>query len=61
MKRPSLTPAATVPTPMAVLGDIAGAKDNLPYSEEVHAYMRMLADASPCACGPSATPRKGVR
>jgi hypothetical protein len=42
-----LPASETVPTPMAVLGDIAGAKDNLPYSEEVHAYMRMLADASP--------------
>ena len=32
---------------MAELGDIAGAPDNLPYSSQVYAYMRMLAKASP--------------
>jgi len=42
-----LPASATVPTPKAVLGDIAGAKNNLPYSKEVYAYMRMLAKASP--------------
>ncbi len=42
-----LPASATVPTPKAVLGDIAGAKDNLPYSKEVYAYMRMLEKASP--------------
>ncbi|HEY7897493.1 MAG TPA: M14 family zinc carboxypeptidase, partial [Gemmatimonadaceae bacterium] len=42
-----LPASATVPTPKAVLGDIAGARDNLPYSKEVYAYMRMLAKASP--------------
>ena len=42
-----LPASSTVPTPKAVLGDIAGAKDNLPYSKEVYAYMRMLAKASP--------------
>jgi hypothetical protein len=36
-----------VPTPKAVLGDIAGARNNLPYSKEVYTYMRMLAKASP--------------
>src|SRR5512132_3319616 len=42
-----LPASATVPTPKAVLGDIAGAKNNLPYSKEVYTYMRMLAKASP--------------
>jgi len=42
-----LPASRTVPTPMAVLGDIAGARNNLPYSKEVYAYMRMLAKASP--------------
>ncbi|MDE3128654.1 MAG: hypothetical protein KGL38_11650, partial [Gemmatimonadota bacterium] len=35
-----LPASKTVPTPMAVLGDIAGAKDNLPYSSQVYEYMR---------------------
>ena len=42
-----LPASKTVPTPMAELGDIAGARDNLPYSSQVYAYMRMLAKASP--------------
>jgi len=42
-----LPASATVPTPKVVLGDIAGAKDNLPYSKEVYAYMRLLAKSSP--------------
>ena len=37
----------TVPTPTAVLGDIAGAPGKLPYTAEVHEYMRLLEDASP--------------
>ena len=37
----------TVPTPMAVLGDIAGAPGKLPYSAEVHDYMRLLAKSTP--------------
>ena len=37
----------TVPTPSAVLGDVAGAPGKLPYSHEVHDYMRRLAAASP--------------
>jgi hypothetical protein len=37
----------TVPTPKAVLGDIAGAPGKLPYSKEVYEYMRQLAKASP--------------
>src|SRR5688572_22175279 len=36
-----------VPTPKAVLGDIAGAPTKLPYSKEVYEYMRMLEKASP--------------
>src|SRR6266403_666798 len=42
-----LPASGTVPTPKAVLGDIAGARNNLPYSKEVYTYMRMLAKASP--------------
>src|SRR6478609_6959919 len=38
---------AGVPTPKAVLGDIAGAPGKLPYSKEVYEYMRMLAKAIP--------------
>ena len=37
----------TVPTPMATLGDIAGAEGKLPYVKEVHDYMRLLAKSSP--------------
>ncbi|MGH9803260.1 MAG: M14 family zinc carboxypeptidase, partial [Blastocatellia bacterium] len=41
-------PASTkVPTPKAVLGDVAGAPGKLPYSHEVYRYMRMLEVASP--------------
>ena len=42
-----LPASPTVPTPKAVLGDIAGARNNLPYSSEVYAYMRLLAKATP--------------
>ncbi|MFL5562165.1 MAG: M14 family zinc carboxypeptidase, partial [Gemmatimonadaceae bacterium] len=42
-----LPASKTVPTPKAVLGDIAGAKNNLPYSKEVYAYMRLLDEKSP--------------
>jgi hypothetical protein len=42
-----LPASKTVPTPKAVLGDIAGAPGILPYSADVHRYMRMLAEASP--------------
>ena len=37
----------TVPTPKAVLGDVAGAPGILPYSHEVYRYMRMLEKATP--------------
>jgi len=41
-------PAAKgVPTPMAVLGDIAGNPNNLPHSKEVYEYMRLLAKSTP--------------
>ena len=42
-----LPASKTVPTPKAVLGDIAGAPGKLPYSKEVHDYMRLLAKSSP--------------
>jgi Zinc carboxypeptidase len=41
-----LPASSTVPTPKAVLGDIAGAPGKLPYSSEVYRYMRMLEKAS---------------
>jgi hypothetical protein len=37
----------TVPTPKEILGDIAGAPGKLPYSKEVHDYMRLLAKSTP--------------
>jgi hypothetical protein len=41
-------PASTsVPSPSAVLGDVAGAPGILPYTAEVNKYFRMLAAASP--------------
>jgi len=42
-----LPASKTVPTPKAVLGDVAGAPGILPYSKEVYGYMRMLEKASP--------------
>ena len=42
-----LPASKTVPTPKAVLGDIAGAPGILPYSRDVYKYMRMLEAASP--------------
>jgi len=42
-----LPASKTVPTPKAVLGDIAGAEGKLPYSKEVYEYMRLLAKSSP--------------
>jgi hypothetical protein len=42
-----LPASKTVPTPEAVLGDVAGAPKILPYAEQVYQYMRMLAKASP--------------
>ena len=42
-----LPASKTVPTPKAVLGDVAGAPGILPYAHEVYRYMRMLEVASP--------------
>lgn len=42
-----LPASPTVPTPSAVLGDVAGAPDYLPYAADVHRYFRMLAAATP--------------
>jgi hypothetical protein len=42
-----LPASRNVPTPKAVLGDIAGAPNILPYSKQVYEYMRMLEKASP--------------
>ena len=42
-----LPASKTVPTPEAVLGDVAGAPGILPYSKDVYKYMRMLEKASP--------------
>ena len=42
-----LPASKTVPTPKAVLGDVAGAPGILPYSTEVYKYMRMLEAATP--------------
>ncbi|MGI8836718.1 MAG: M14 family zinc carboxypeptidase [Pyrinomonadaceae bacterium] len=41
-----LPASAKVPTPKAVLGDVAGAPGKLPYVAEVNQYMRMLEKAS---------------
>jgi hypothetical protein len=42
-----LPASKTVPTPKAVLGDVSGAPNILPYAEDVYQYMRMLEKASP--------------
>ncbi|MGN6654450.1 MAG: M14 family zinc carboxypeptidase [Rhodanobacter sp.] len=42
-----LPASATVPTPLKVLGHIAGAPNYLPYSTDVYRYFRALATASP--------------
>src|SRR6202034_2712340 len=42
-----LPASASVPSPSAVLGDVAGAPGILPYAADVHRYFRMLAAASP--------------
>lgn len=43
-----LPASKTVPTPAKVLGDVSGAPDMLPYTEDVYKYFRMLEAASPC-------------
>ncbi|MGH9907450.1 MAG: M14 family zinc carboxypeptidase, partial [Pyrinomonadaceae bacterium] len=42
-----LPASPNVPTPKAVLGDVAGAPGKLPYAAEVYRYMRMLEKTSP--------------
>src|SRR5207244_2586257 len=42
-----LPASKTVPTPKAVLVDVAGTPNKLPYSAEVYRYMRMLERATP--------------
>ena len=42
-----LPASATVPSPSAVLGDVAGAPNILPYAADVHRYFRLLAEATP--------------
>lgn len=41
-----LPASKTVPTPVKVLGDIAGAPNMLPYAEDVYRYFRLLADST---------------
>jgi len=42
-----LPASKTVPTPAAVLGDVAGAEGKLPYTKEIYEYMRLLAKSTP--------------
>jgi hypothetical protein len=42
-----LPASKNVPTPEAVLGDVAGAPGVLPYAQDVYKYMRLLEKASP--------------
>ena len=42
-----LPASPTVPTPEAVIGDIAGAPGKLPYAEDVYKYFRLLQAHSP--------------
>ena len=42
-----LPASKTVPTPAAVLGDVSGAPDMLPYAEDVSKYFRLLEASSP--------------
>ncbi len=42
-----LPASKNVPTPEAVLGDVAGAPGVLPYAEDVYKYMGLLEKASP--------------
>jgi hypothetical protein len=57
-----LPASKTVPTPSAVLKDVAGAPGILPYSGEIYQYMRMVEKASPRVKVFSiGRPRKGAR
>jgi hypothetical protein len=42
-----LPASSKVPTPKAVLGDVAGAPGILPYAKDVYRYLRLLEQASP--------------
>jgi hypothetical protein len=42
-----LPASGAIPTPMKVLGDVAGAPGILPYAEDVYRYFRLLAAATP--------------
>lgn len=42
-----LPASTTVPTPKVVLGDVAGAPNKLPYTADIHRYMRLLEQSSP--------------
>lgn len=42
-----LPASKSIPTPEAVLGDVAGAPGILPYAEDVYKYMRLLEKATP--------------
>jgi hypothetical protein len=42
-----LPASKTVPTPEAVLGDVSGAPNTLPYAETVYKYFRLLARSTP--------------
>lgn len=42
-----LPASESVPTPLKILGHVAGAKDQLTYSSDVHRYMRALESATP--------------
>jgi hypothetical protein len=42
-----LPASSKVPTPKAVLGDVAGAPNKLPYAADVYRYFRMLEQATP--------------
>jgi hypothetical protein len=42
-----LPASPTVPTPATMFGDIAGAPTKLPYTAEINAYMRRVAQATP--------------
>src|ERR1700692_4327821 len=51
-----LPASKNVPTPEAVLGDVAGAPGILPYAEEVYKYMRLLEKARARGMGYSIGP-----
>jgi Zinc carboxypeptidase len=42
-----LPASPTVPTPAKILGDVSGAPDMLPYTEDVYQYFRLLEKSSP--------------